>query len=199
MLSRALFERLVMCDCDDRKRSDTQTEIENFTSWIYSLRVIGEGDGRRMRINHTPYRKVGELPLCPCGRKQALETPWPIPTSHWHGNGYGHPFRGNQHVGMLKIDNRYYKRVNTHICATCCGYVVPVAHPHDADPISPLNPDSMVRSDPMVLLPRRSVRVRNARLGMTGDYEGHVMLDGRGRLSRNRVGNKGFESRVVKR
>lgn len=143
-----------------------------------------------MRVSHRPFRKVGGPALCPCGRGSAREAPRVL---FWGGKGFGYPFGGNQHVWMRDSNGRFCGLVNTHVCVLCCGYVVPVAHANDVVSVASLTRGSAV------LVRRRSARVRNRRLGMTGDYAAHVMLDGRGRMSRNRVNKSGFEGRVAKR
>ena len=72
---------------------------------------------------------------------------------------------------------------STHVCALCCGFVVPVA-----------GAGLGVRRSMRV---RRSKRVRERR--GRGEGGGFVMLDARGRLSGFRVNRWGFESRVVRR
>lgn len=78
---------------------------------------------------------------------------------------------------MRDMYGRLCRMESTHVCALCCGFVVPVAGAG--------------------LGVRRSMRVRERR--GRGEGGGFVMLDARGRLSGFRVNRWGFESRVVRR
>lgn len=180
MCYRERYERDWLCvDCDDAKRGDTWREGDAFTAGVYSLRMVGRA-GRRMRINHTPYRHVGTRPLCPCGRREAMQRP---PGFQVQVRGVGRPWRGSQWVEEEVLLGTWERLRSTRVCTLCCGFVVPA------------DDDAVVGS-----VPRRSVRVRNRRLGVgKGEYAGFTMLGAKGMVSGGRVNKNGFESRVVKR